>query len=336
MWIGFCVSFLLCLGCIVLAKFFGIGVDFIVAKKPQKFHQQNISRLGGVGIFVGFIVLFLLNFPFNLSNILIFLGLSVVFLAGVLEDVLEILSPRVRLFIQLLGIIILLSSGAGLITNLLPLAMLPWYWGVAFSLFGILGVCNAINIIDGLNGLASGIALIVFAAIIFVAFGREIDFVYRIAQMAIVVILGFYVLNFPFGKIFLGDGGAYFLGTLIAFLLGVLSDRGVSAWFGLSVMIYPVWEVIFSILRRKIKGQKAMHPDGLHLHSLLFKINRNNSFSALLLVCLYACYVFLVLVCVDNTIGFMWASFCFCILYMVFYIYLYKKYKKIEAGKVGI
>lgn len=325
MWLGFFVSFFVSIACILLTKKCCIGLDSRQNNKPQRLHTSNTSRLGGVGIFFGFLVVFLLNIPFSLQNVLIFLGLFIVFLAGVLEDVLDTLKPKTRLFIQLFGIILMLSSQQGLIQDLSPVVVLPWYMGVLFSLFGIVGVCNAVNIIDGLNGLASGIALIVFGAIAFVAFERELDFVFSLAVFAIVGILGFFVLNFPTGKIFLGDGGAYFLGVLLAFLLGILSNNGVSAWFGLCVMIYPVWEVVFSIIRRKANGKKAMQPDGLHLHSLIFKITGNNALSAFIILIFYLFYVFLLLVCVETSVGFIYLSLLFCVAYIVVYYFLLKK-----------
>ena len=92
-------------------------------------------------------------------------------------------------------------------------------------------------------------------------------------------ILGFFVCNFPLGKIFLGDGGAYFLGFILGMLLVLLTQRhteSVSAFFGLSIMVYPVWEVVFSIWRRKRLRRNATSPDDLHLHTLIFKISRHN------------------------------------------------------------
>jgi UDP-GlcNAc:undecaprenyl-phosphate/decaprenyl-phosphate GlcNAc-1-phosphate transferase len=91
---------------------------------------------------------------------------------------------------------------------------------------------------------------------------------------AIAATLGFFVLNFPGGRMFLGDSGAYLLGTVIAFLLTILVYRNpqVSPMFAAVLLVYPVWETLFSMYRKKIlRGSSPMQPDGLHLHMLLYK-----------------------------------------------------------------
>ena len=142
-----------------------------------------------------------------------------------------------------------------------------------------MGVSNAINIIDGFNGLASGVCLLVLAGIMYVAYDVKDVEIFYCALVLFFGILGFFVCNFPLGKIFLGDGGAYFLGFILGMLLVLLTQRhteSVSAFFGLSIMIYPVWEVVFSIWRRKRLRLNATSPDDLHLHTLIFKLSHHN------------------------------------------------------------
>lgn len=252
------------------------------------------------------------------ESIFIALGLSLVFVSGFLEDILGTLKPTLRLVIQICGVGLMLFVPIGVIQHLEPLVFLPLYWGVAFSVFGIVGVCNAINIIDGLNGLASGVAMLALGAIAFVSRDSG-GVVFEFSLLALCGVAGFWVLNFPFGRIFLGDGGAYFLGALIGILLGMLSNQGVSAWFGLSVMIYPVWEVVFSILRRKLGGHKAMQPDGLHLHTLLYKRLGSNPLASMILLIVYGIYLALVLCFAREAWDFIFASLGFVGLYSVGY-----------------
>ena len=86
-------------------------------------------------------------------------------------------------------------------------------------------------------------------------------------------IFGFFVWNYPFGKIFLGDGGSYFIGFVIAVasILLVDANNGVSAWFPLLLCIYPIFETMFSIYRKSIRNTGFMSPDGFHLHMLIYK-----------------------------------------------------------------
>ena len=338
------LSFGVGVGCIYLSRCFGLGVDVAFGSSPQKMHASPTSRLGGVGIFVAFCVgylwLFYRDGEQNSSlaigegflssffvggdskvwreSIFIVLGLFLVFVSGFLEDILGTLKPTLRLVIQICGVGLMLFVPIGVIQHLEPLVFLPLYWGVAFSVFGIVGVCNAINIIDGLNGLASGVAMLVLGAIAFVSRNSG-GFVFDFSLLAFCGVAGFWALNFPFGRIFLGDGGAYFLGALIGILLGILSNQGVSAWFGLSVMIYPVWEVVFSILRRRLGGHKAMQPDGLHLHTLLYKRLGSNPLASMILLIVYGIYLALVLCFAQEAWDFILASLGFVLLYSVGY-----------------
>ncbi|SAL81259.1 undecaprenyl phosphate N-acetylglucosaminyltransferase [Caballeronia terrestris] len=129
------------------------------------------------------------------------------------------------------------------------------------------------NIIDGLNGLASIIAILIFASIGYVAVGVNDWLVASVAFTMIGAIGGFAVWNFPSAAVFMGDGGAYFVGFVMAELLVLLISRhpNVSAFYAIVVM-YPAFETLFSIYRRKyIRAHPVDAPDGLHLHTLIYK-----------------------------------------------------------------
>lgn len=298
---------------ILLSKRMSLGMDLAHSSKPQKMHNKSIPRIGGLGIFVAFSFGFFYQLGFGPYS-WILLGLSVIFFGGLLEDLFDFIKPIYRLCIQSVGILLMLLSGYGLIVDLEPVTTLSFYTSIVFSIFGICGVCNALNIVDGLNGLASGIAILVLGVIFYLSDGV----ISQIALLALCSCVGFYVFNFPFGKIFLGDGGAYFLGALIAFLLAWMSNEGFSAWFGLSLMIYPVWEVVFSILRRKAKGLQAMQPDSLHLHSLLFRI-MGNSLASLCLLFLYGIYLFFVVLLAHSAYHYILSAIIFILGYSVLY-----------------
>ncbi len=194
------------------------------------------------------------------------------FLSGFLEDANRPLSPKKRLLLQSAGVGLLVSTGSLVLRDFNPLLTLPLWFAWFFSVFMLVGVINAMNIIDGFNGLAGGLSV--------VALGILYAIEPNPALLALLLgVLGFLVLNFPKGYIFLGDGGAYLLGLVCGVSLMDLALRGVvSVWFGLALMVYPVTEVLFSIARRKLQKQKATLPDALHLHTLLFKtLSRQNT-----------------------------------------------------------
>ncbi len=201
----------------------------------------------------------------------VFLGLLLVFLSGFLEDINLSLSPKMRLILQGIGVVCIISSTPLVVSDFSPLFSLPYSIAFLFAIFMLVGISNAINIIDGFNGLASGICTITLLIVHYIEPNS-------LSCLLAYMVLGFMVLNFPLGKIFLGDGGAYFLGLACGISLLYLSlEQKISVFFGLNLMLYPVIEVLFSILRRKIKRQKATMPDNLHLHTLLFKFLQRRS-----------------------------------------------------------
>jgi UDP-N-acetylmuramyl pentapeptide phosphotransferase/UDP-N-acetylglucosamine-1-phosphate transferase len=130
------------------------------------------------------------------------------------------------------------------------------------------------NIIDGFHGLASGSALLMITSILLIAYKVDDFLIVRISLLLIITILGFFVWNWPFGKIFLGDGGAYLLGIWIV-VLGILlqfRSTNVSPMAPVLIGVYPLIETIFTIYRRKcLRNNKIVLPDALHLHSLIYR-----------------------------------------------------------------
>jgi UDP-N-acetylmuramyl pentapeptide phosphotransferase/UDP-N-acetylglucosamine-1-phosphate transferase len=199
------------------------------------------------------------------------------FLAGITEDVTKHVSVSARLALTmlaaafgvwLLGAVILRLDVPGLD------ALLKWApFAIAFTIFAVGGVTNAINIIDGNNGLAAGHAVIVLAALAYVSSVVADDFLFISALAMIGALLGFLIWNYPKGRIFLGDGGAYLLGFWLAELSVLLVARHpeVSPWFPMLLLVYPIFETLFSIYRRKvIRGLSPGKPDRLHLHQMIY------------------------------------------------------------------
>ena len=249
---------------------------------PQKFHAVPVPRVGGIGIFAGVAVavgLMVLRQPdIALSaSLLIFCAIPA-FGSGLTEDLTKTQSPRRRLFFTAVSaaLAVMLMDAVIARTELPGLDWIVSYpIGAALvTVFVVAGVANSLNIIDGFNGLASMCAVLMLASIGYVAFQVGDTLVLALAVAGTGAVLGFFVWNFPSGLIFLGDGGAYFLGFYIAELAILLLHRNpsVSPMFPLLVCIYPVFETIFSIYRRvMLRGQPAGMPDGIHLHSLIYR-----------------------------------------------------------------
>jgi UDP-N-acetylmuramyl pentapeptide phosphotransferase/UDP-N-acetylglucosamine-1-phosphate transferase len=242
----------------------------------QKFHDRPTPRIGGAAIAVGYLA----AWPFvpagfgALWGLLGLAGLPAL-AAGLAEDLTRRVPVRLRLAATMAsGVLFALLTGY--VMQHVDLPGVDWllsFWiiGVAFTGFAMGGVSNAINIIDGFHGLAGGALLIMFAAFAAVAWLVGDGLVLGLALLFMALVLGFFVVNFPRGPIFLGDGGAYFCGFLLAALGVLLPERNaeVSAWTAILICGYPVIETLAS-MRRKAKrdGHSVGAPDRVHFHML--------------------------------------------------------------------
>ena len=242
----------------------------------QKFHTQATPRIGGVAIVVGLIMGWSLAGP-GVNAILgpLLLAGSAAFVFGLAEDLTKRVSIKKRLWATMAsGVLGWAITGVSITDVNVP--GLDWLLGftlvsVVFTAFAVGGVANAINIIDGFNGLAVGTITIILCSFAFMcrALG-DVDLVY-VSLILASAVLGFGCLNWPMGKIFLGDGGAYFLGFAVAWVAVLLLNRHaeVSAWAPLLVCGFPFLEVVFSIVRRWRRRASPGAADCLHLHSLV-------------------------------------------------------------------
>ena len=315
----FLISFLMQL---VALKYFNrhsMCMDSVKTFKPQRIHSVPTPRAGGLGIFAGSLIILALGHP---EGVLFVLSALPAFLIGFAEDLSSSVNPIPRLLI--------IAGGAGFGTAFMDaiitdigLFTLPLAIAIPFTVFAVTGISNAINIVDGINGLASGVSIITFffLALTSYVFGDTLIFGISLALMAATA--GFFVMNFPKGRIFLGDGGAYFIGFAIAELSVMLVNRNpdISPWFPLALMAYPVTEVAFTIFRRKFKkGCSPFLPDRAHLHSLIYKrvtkSNYRTSYVFWLMVILFDSLAFSFL---KNSVAMIAVLLAFVLLYLTLY-----------------
>lgn len=264
---------------------------------PQKFHSRVVPRVGGIGIFVGLwlaaMVLWWqqdsgLDSGLGFTALLLMACGSVAFGAGIAEDLTKRISPAQRLVATALGAALAVPLLGTLITRT-DLPGLDWLvgfmpFGFALTVFAVAGVANSINLIDGFNGLASACVMIMLLGLAAVGWHLGDMLVLTMALCGVGAVLGFLLWNFPRGLIFLGDGGAYLLGFFLAQLALLLLVRNaqVSPLFPLALVIYPVFETLFTMYRRKVlKGRPMGQPDGAHLHSLIFRRFMRSDFANL-------------------------------------------------------
>ncbi len=242
----------------------------------QKIHITPTPRIGGAAIMLG-LWLALGALPGDQQDLLlpVLVASMPAFVFGLAEDLTRNVSVRTRLLATMAsGVCCWALTGVTLLqSGLAPLdTLLAWLpFSVLFTAFAVGGVANAVNIIDGFNGLASGTVLIGMAALGLIAQDAGDATLAQLCFVVCAVTAGFFVVNFPFGKLFLGDGGAYLLGFLLAWLSVLLVYRNpdISPWAPLLACGYPIFETVFTIVRRLWCRRHPGHPDSWHLHSLV-------------------------------------------------------------------
>ena len=242
----------------------------------QKFHLHPTPRIGGLGVMLGLSVAWGLSPP-DISRILgpMLVASIPAFAFGIAEDLSKRVGIRERLLATMAsGVLAWWLTGVSLThSNIWGLDfLLTWLpFSVLFTAFAVGGIANSINIIDGFNGLAAGVIIICLSALGLMAYLAGDTELFQISLLLCAVTVGFLMVNFPFGKIFLGDGGAYLLGFLLGWvdLLLPMRNPEISAWASMLACAYPVLEVFFSMARRHRRSLHVGHPDRLHLHSLI-------------------------------------------------------------------
>lgn len=257
---------------------------------PQRFHHGDVPRLGGAALLAGLSAAWSLGVsqslwwgdpgslrlgPWAWAWVAVLLPAAV---GGIAEDMTQRLTVRYRLLLTgcsgaLAALVLELSVvrvGIGWLDGFLPIV--PWL-GLCVVVLAVTGLPHAFNIIDGYNGLAGMVALIVCLALAHVALQVGDRALAALLVSTAAATAGFLVWNYPRGMLFAGDGGAYVWGGVIALSSISLVQRNadVSPWFPMLLLIYPVWETVFSIYRKAVRGVSPGVADALHFHQLIYR-----------------------------------------------------------------
>lgn len=278
-----------------LVRKFAIVINAIdVPKDERRVHKKPIPKLGGLAIYLGFIVaLILKKGPITKPETGILLGSFIIVIGGFIDDLID-LKPWQKLLFQIAGACILIAFGIkiSMITN--PISNSNSYikigevLGAISTLIWVVGITNAFNLIDGLDGLAAGIGIISSSTMALIAFlsgqGRiEAQILSLILAGAI---LGFLPYNFNPASIFMSDVGS----QLIGFLLAAISLEGAiksasAVVIAVPILAFglPIYDTIFAIIRRKINGKPIMQADKGHLHHRLLAMGLSQKQAVLIM-----------------------------------------------------
>ena len=300
--VSFILAFIVAFSATPIAKKISFKIGAVdVPKDDRRMHKKPIARLGGLAIVAGFLVSILFTvvsalfditnlFTVNIQLLGMLAGILIIVGVGIVDDI-KPLRAKLKLVFQLLAALIVVFTGTRIeyVTNPfsnIGVSQLSPFVYYPLTIIWIVGITNAINLIDGLDGLAAGVSSISSLSLFFVSVIRgDIGMAILTAALAGST-LGFLPYNFNPAKIFMGDTGATFLG----FALGVISIQGtlksytaIAIAVPLLVLGLPLFDTIFAIIRRLIKGKPIMEADRGHLHHRLIDMGLSHKQSVVVM-----------------------------------------------------
>ncbi|NLZ47269.1 MAG: undecaprenyl/decaprenyl-phosphate alpha-N-acetylglucosaminyl 1-phosphate transferase [Clostridiales bacterium] len=251
-----------------------------VPKSNRKVHKKPIPLLGGLAIYIPFVLLTLTKkSALTDAEIGIVLGATIIIIGGILDDKWD-LTPYEKLFFQLMAAVVLLIMGVNIqlianpFTNDISYLDIG-YLSIPITIVWVVGITNAMNLIDGLDGLSAGVSLISTITIFLIALTKDRSSAMYLTAILMGAITGFLPYNFNPASIFLGDTGSQLLGFLLAAISmeGAIKSATIfSVVVPILTMGLPIFDTIFAIIRRKINGRPIMEPDRGHLHHRLLNL----------------------------------------------------------------
>ncbi len=274
------ITFVSSLILVPLIKDIAIHINAMDIPNKRKVHKKPMPRLGGLAIFLSFLVGYMFFAPLTTQMISILIGSFLIVLLGIIDDI-NPLKATTKLWGQILVSVILVFYGKVYINELSFLGMNInlGMWAYPLSLFITVACINSINLIDGLDGLAAGTSSIYFITIIIISIllGRIDNLGFMLCLIMLGSTLGFLKYNFNPASIFMGDTGSMFLGFMVAVisLLGFKTATLTSFLIPILILFIPILDTLLAILRRLIKGESIGKPDKEHVHFQL--LNKTSS-----------------------------------------------------------
>lgn len=259
-----------------LIKKLAFRIGAIDYPNERKIHVRRMPRLGGLAIVIGTAAGYLYLRPDSDYLTAIVIGAAIIVLVGILDDKFS-LSPLWKLIGQLCAAIVVVSSGLTIDFITMPFGgEIEFGWMAYFvTVFWIIAITNAINLIDGLDGLASGVSTIAISTLLIMAILDHQLLVITLSTILAGSTIGFLLFNFHPAKIFMGDTGALFLGYSISILsiLGLFKSVTLFSFvIPIIVLAVPIFDTLFAIIRRVLNKQKISAPDKYHLHHCLLSM----------------------------------------------------------------
>lgn len=299
-------SFLVSLILVPICKKVSIHVNAVDYPNERKVHKVPMPRMGGLAIYLSFLICYMIFGNITNQMLSIVIASFVIILFGIIDDI-NPLKARYKLIGQIIAACIIVFYGNIVLKEMYIFDYYIGFGGLSpyLTIFFMVACINAINLIDGLDGLASGISTIYFitVAIIAIVMNRlgGLDIILSIIMAGST--LGFLVYNFPPAKIFMGDTGSQFLGFIIAIiaLLGFKNITFNNLVVPIVILAIPIFDTLFAILRRALKGESIGTPDKEHFHHQLLKMKFSTRTTVLII---YAINIAFATTSVLTTLGY--------------------------------
>ncbi len=299
------ISFLVSLCLVPICKRVSFHVNALDYPNERKVHKKPMPRLGGLAIFLSFLICYMFFGQTTSQMLSIIIASFIIILFGIVDDI-NPLRARFKLIGHLIASCIIVFYGNVILQDIYIFNYYINFGALAkpLTIFFIISCINAINLIDGIDGLAGGISSIYFFTIAVIAYITNriggLDIALSIIMCG--ATLGFLVFNFPPAKIFMGDTGSQFLGFMIAIisLLGFKNVTFRSFIVPIVVLAIPIFDTLFAILRRTLKGESIGTPDKEHFHHQLLKMKFSTRTTVLTIYFIDAAFA---LVSIFLTIG---------------------------------
>lgn len=278
-----------------LVKRLAYRVGAVDRPNYRKVHARIMPRLGGLAIYLSFVLTYLIYRPDGDFDKALLIGATIIIITGILDDMLEI-TAKAKLLGQLAAALVIVIYGEIQIEFInLPFnnGVLEFgYFAIPLTIIWIVGITNAVNLIDGLDGLAAGVSTIALVTLSAMAILMGNPFVATVTAILAASTLGFLVFNFYPARIFMGDTGALFLGFMIS-VFALLGFKGVTM-FALIIPVImlgvPVSDTFFAIVRRLREKQPLSAADKSHLHHCLLNVGFTHRQTVLIIYAIAALF----------------------------------------------
>ena len=281
--IGFIAAFIFSTLSVPLVRKMCLKEGYYDLPGERKIHKKPIPRLGGIAIWLGTIfslvtvVLIQGAYPFGNSISAILVGGTIMFILGMVDDTYG-LSAKFKFFVQIGAALITFLLGVKIGYVYIPFLDIHWFLGglsFIITILWVVGLSNAFNFIDGVDGLAGtlGATCAITLGIIALFLQPPQDTCTLLCFILAGAIVGFLVFNYNPARIFMGDSGSLFMGFLLATLsiVGVMKSITFTIFLPLFILVVPVFDICFATTRRLLKGKSPFSPDAEHLHHKLLK-----------------------------------------------------------------